>query len=203
MAQWSQYYDRHADRDPRPLLGEALGAVLSTTAWPRQAIDLGCGQGTETLALLAQGWRVLAVDREPEASTRLASRVDPSWADRLEVRIASFGETEFPASDLIWSALSLPFCSQEEFTDVWARIRAALVPGGVVAVDLWGVRHGWAASSTTVEGRDVEEMLLGLEVLRLEEQEEMRPVVAGGEENWHSYVVVARRRPDDQGRAPR
>ena len=42
----------------------------------RLAVDLGCGEGTDALALLDRGWSVLAVDIEPAglASLGLGSR---------------------------------------------------------------------------------------------------------------------------------
>ena len=48
----------------------------------RMAIDLGCGDGTDTLALLDRGWSVLAVDIEPAGLALLRSRIRAggSWA---------------------------------------------------------------------------------------------------------------------------
>ena len=46
----------------------------------RMAIDLGCGDGTDTLALLDRGWSVLAVDIEPAGLALLRSRIPPASA---------------------------------------------------------------------------------------------------------------------------
>ena len=53
---WAGYYAWSAGREPRPLLLAAcreLGAGQDRTA-----IDLGCGEGTDALELLARGWSV-------------------------------------------------------------------------------------------------------------------------------------------------
>ena len=57
---WSRFYRANVGRAPRPLFVEALAlAAPQPTGAPRQAVDLGCGDGTETLALLQHGWQVL------------------------------------------------------------------------------------------------------------------------------------------------
>lgn len=193
MVNWSTYYDKHAARPPREELAEAIAAVDSVDGEGRQAADLGYGQGTETLALLEQGWRVLAVDAEPEAERRLRDRLTPALQERLIVETAGFGEVELPACDLVWSGLALPFCAPQEFGAVWRRIRHALRPGGVVAVDLFGTHHAWAPRATTLTRDDLDELLSGLEVLTLEEQDAPRATVNDGVIQWHGFFVVARR----------
>jgi len=57
---WADYYAWSAGREPRPMLLAAcqeLGAGQG-----RMAVDLGCGDGTDALELLARGWSVTAVD---------------------------------------------------------------------------------------------------------------------------------------------
>jgi trans-aconitate methyltransferase len=70
---WDEYYKKIQGRAPRQLLLDALekfplGASL-------QAIDLGSGDGTETVVLLSRGWHVLAIDGEPAGIQRLLDKV--------------------------------------------------------------------------------------------------------------------------------
>jgi len=125
---WAGYYASSAGREPRPLLlaaCEELGAGQG-----RLAIDLGCGEGTDTLELLARGWSVLAVDAEPAGLALLRARIPPAAAGRIRVVCASFAEADLPRADLIHAGFSLPFCPPQEFPAMWARIRQALAPGG-------------------------------------------------------------------------
>ena len=92
----------------------------------------------ETVALLEQVWRVLAIDAELEAERRLRARVVPSLVSRLTVVTARFSDVQLPSCDLVWAGLALPFCPADAFEDVWRRIRQAVMPGGVLAVDLFG-----------------------------------------------------------------
>lgn len=193
MPAWSSYYDKHAVRQPRKELAQAVEAVATVDSEPRHAADLGFGQGTETLALLEQGWRVLAVDAEGEAERRLRARLAAGMEDRLEVITAPFNEVVLPPCDLVWSGLALPFCDPADFEVVWRRIGHALRPGGVVAMDLFGLRHTWATRTTTLSRDDVEGLLSGLDVLTLEEQDAPRETVNDGVIQWHAFFVIARR----------
>ena len=63
---WAGYYRWNADRAVRDLLARALashGAVERDAV----AVDLGCGSGQETRALLDAGFAVTAVDVTPAA----------------------------------------------------------------------------------------------------------------------------------------
>lgn len=77
---WGGYHARSRERGPRPLLLRAcdfLGA-----GGGRMAVDLGCGSGTDVIALLQRGWAVTAVDQD-EAGLRLLRAGGPgcwlSW----------------------------------------------------------------------------------------------------------------------------
>ena len=50
---WADSHDEYEDREPRGLLLEALSRFGSG---PHDAVDLGCGSGIDTLAILERGW---------------------------------------------------------------------------------------------------------------------------------------------------
>ncbi|MFD0327696.1 hypothetical protein ACFQZC_04355 [Streptacidiphilus monticola] len=54
-------------RPVRPLCRRALD--LAGPGDGRLALDLGCGRGVEASAMLAEGWRVWALDRAPGAGS--------------------------------------------------------------------------------------------------------------------------------------
>jgi len=82
-ADWAGYYAWSAGREPRPLL---LAACQELEAGQdRLAIDLGCGEGTDALELLAHGWSVLAVDAEPAGLALLRARIPPAAAGGIRV----------------------------------------------------------------------------------------------------------------------
>jgi SAM-dependent methyltransferase len=63
---WSRFYAA-AGTDPRETLLDALDRFEAEKRAPGTAVDLGCGTGRDTLELLRRGWRVVAIDSQPEA----------------------------------------------------------------------------------------------------------------------------------------
>jgi SAM-dependent methyltransferase len=196
---WARYYQAVQGREPRALFLVALAAFEADGFDPAggQAIDLGCGDGTETMALLARGWRVLAVDREPAAIERVLAGVPEEARPRLATQVASFDHAVLPAADFVYAGLSLPFCPPEHFPTVWERVAATVRPGGRFAGHLFGERDSWNGDATKTFHTAVElqQCFAGFTIESLNEVENDRPTALGEPKHWHVYEVVARRRP--------
>jgi hypothetical protein len=195
---WAGYYAWSSGRQPRPLLLAAC-EKLGTGAG-RVAIDLGCGEGTEVLELLSRGWSVMAVDAEPTGLATLETRIPASAAERIRIACASFVEVELPRAYLIHAGFSLPFSPPQEFPAIWLCIRQALVPGGVFAGQLFGIRDGWTdnPNMTFHTRRAVETLLNGLQILQLCETEREGQAF-NGPKHWHTFDILVRK-PASQGR---
>jgi SAM-dependent methyltransferase len=163
----------------------------STTA-DRLAIDLGSGDGTETLELLRRGWRVLAIDQEPEAIARLERALPPEHRNRLQTQVVGFPQIDLPAADLLYAGLSLPFCHPEDFESVWRKVTGAVRPGGCFAGHFFGDRDGWAnrGDMTFHNLAQVQALLKGFEIVQLREQDEYGPSYVGPK-HWHVFHVIA------------
>jgi tellurite methyltransferase len=143
---WQDYYRTVGGRPPREFFFQArVRFPKPMPAPPPLAIDLGCGAGVETLELLKLGWRVLAIDRQPEALEQVLSRTPPELLANLTTQAGDFASLSLPPADFIWAGLSLPFCPPQHFPALWAQIAAALPPGGLFAGDFFGPEHAWAA----------------------------------------------------------
>jgi SAM-dependent methyltransferase len=191
---WEEYYRAIEGRTARRLFVDAI-PYLPTRAATDQAlvaIDLGCGDGTETRALLVRGWTVVAVDSAPEAIARLRASVTTEDAARLTTYVASFHEVELPDADFAYAGLSLPFCAPGEFAEVWRRIARALRPRGVFAGDFFGPNDSWTQTpDMSFHSRaDVEALLGRFDVHVLEEQDEDGAAVSGPK-HWHVFHVIA------------
>lgn len=183
---WADYYAANEGRAPRDLLLDVLGRF----AMPGDAVDLGCGAGIDTLAMLDRGWTVCAIDAESEAIERLRARA----GDRPELSSerASMEDADLPPADLVWASYSLFFCDPGRFPEVWTRIRAAVRPGGRFAGEILGDRDTWAAMAdrTAMTRSDAEALFDGWTVERFEE-EENDGEACSGPKHWHLFHVIA------------
>lgn len=192
-SEWTEYYEEHEGREPREMLLEVLEAFGAGEE--RSAVDLGCGAGIDTLAMLRRGWRVFAVDAEEEAIERVRRRVPGTVSGRLTTAVSRMEGVELPAGvDLVWASFSLFFCRPDAFGDVWGRILAAIRPGGRFAGELLGDRDTWApeddiSAFTRDEARS---LFTGLDIERFDEEEE-DGTATSEEKHWHLFHVVARK----------
>jgi SAM-dependent methyltransferase len=185
-------YHAAQKRAPRALFLAAL-ELLGEEPHGRQAIDLGCGNGVDTLHLLEKGWRVHAVDERPEAIARTTARVPPALRDELSSEVAPFERATLPAADFIYAGVSLPFCKPEHFGAVWAGVRDALMPGGRFAGHLLGPHDDWApqAGVCSFARAEVLALVSGLQVERLVEVDEEGPSRLGPK-HWHLFELILR-----------
>jgi len=197
---WDAYYRTVSGREPRDTLLAALAeagdvaALRGPDGEPPLAIDLACGDGTDVRALLAAGWRVLAVDSSPDVPAHLTAGLTPELRTRLQVQIADFRTDDLPPCALLHSGFGVFFCPPADFPALWRRIRAALAPGAVLSLHLLGPRDSWheRPGITTHSRAEVEELLAGLRVVGLDEAEE-DGWSCDGEKHWHRWHVLARR----------
>ncbi len=196
---WSRYYDAAKGGAPRETLLFALDLFEregGAAGGERLAVDLGCGEGRDTVELLRRGWRVLALDAEREAIERLRARpdLDSDAAARLEIRMSSFEEADWPRADLVNSSFALPFCPPDHFPALWERIALSLRRGGRFSGQLFGDRDGWTQEPALSFQRraEVEGMLQAFQLERFDEIEEDGKTAIGEPKHWHVFHIVSR-----------
>lgn len=144
---WEGFY---ADRGriwsgrPNALLVEVVSGLA-----PGRALDLGCGEGGDSLWLAAQGWTTTAVDVAP---TALARTREAAAAAGLAVTTEQHDlERSLPVGpfDLV-SAFFLQSPVDWDRAAVLRRAAGLLAPGGVLVV----VDHGSAPSWSWHAGHD-------------------------------------------------
>jgi tellurite methyltransferase len=188
---WSEYYRRLTGRELRPLLLSALAIFES----PGQVIDLGCGDGRETLHLIQHGWHVLAIDLQPEAIQLVESKIAPEHSTRLQTQVASFENVAWIPADLIYAGVSLPFCAPSAFDTVWGNLTNAIRPHGRFAGHFFGDRDTWATEPemTCLSRTAVEALFDGFAIEHFEEHEDDRPTALGDPKHWHIFEVIAQK----------
>jgi trans-aconitate methyltransferase len=188
---WAIYNSRQAGRPVRELCRRVMS--LTGPGEGRTAIDLGCGAGRETAALLADGWRVLAHDSEPGTELRLLRTVGGKHP-ALTVRVCAFKDlSKLPSADLIYAGFSLPFQKRSSFDRVWTTMRNSLKPGARLAVNVFGEHDSWAADEamTFLRESELRSLLNGLEIEHWHEEDAPGQAFSGPK-HWHVFEVIAR-----------
>jgi tellurite methyltransferase len=192
---WDEYYGKIEGRAPRQLLLDALKSFPDDPApFARQAIDLGCGDGTETAVLLERGWEVLAVDGEPAAIGRLLKKVPPQGKAHLRTQVAKFKDVLLTPADLIHASLSIPFCEPPYFTGLWDKIVSATRRGGRFAGQFFGRRDSWVANKdmTFLTEAQTRSLFGDFEIESFVERDEDGEATSGPK-HWHIFTVIARK----------
>ena len=191
---WNDFYRITDGREVRPLFMKGMTAIRATGLAPGRAVDVGFGDGTETVALLRAGWSVTAIDPTPSAAVLLREKVPLDVGDRLEIVTSGVEDADLPRFDFLYAGYALSFVHPSRFAKVWATIRERMQPGGILAVNVFGVRDTWASDpEMTFVDRDAAVALAdGLEVIGIDE-EDQDGQSAVGLKHWHVFDLVARR----------
>jgi cyclopropane fatty-acyl-phospholipid synthase-like methyltransferase len=88
---------------PTPMSPALDPISLQFVIWAQDAgatvLDIGCGDGTTTLAVLARGGHVVAVDPDAAALHSLVERAPTEQCRRLRVRLGALPDIDFKAAD--------------------------------------------------------------------------------------------------------
>ena len=194
-AGWAAYYEKLRDRPPRRTVLVALDRFGSPPPGSR-AIDLGCGDGRDVVEILRRGWRVVAVDAEPAALKQLQARSDlPAGADLTPI-VSRFEHVTLPTGvHLINSSFAMPLCGAGDFHRLWRDIRASLLSDGRFSGQWYGERDSWVGRPgiTFVTRQEAQDLLAGLDVEMLEEEEHDGVTPRGNPKHWHIFHIVARK----------
>lgn len=195
---WPGYFKAVLGKPARETLVKALD-LFEAEKLPqgeRVAVDLACGEGRDTLELLARGWRVTAIDSHPDGLRLLQERVKPEHAPGLVATVGTFREARWARCRLFNCSYALPFCAAADFPGLWDRIVSSIEPGGRFAGQLFGERDAWAASGHTLghTRAQVNELFGGFVLESFQEEEKDDKDAQGNPKHWHVYHIVARKR---------
>ena len=155
-----------------------------------------CGDGRDVIEELHRGWRVVAVDAEPEALKQLQARPLPDGCDVTPV-LARLEEVPIPLGvHLVNSSFAMPLCEPQAFHRAWERIREALPAGGRFSGQWYGPRDSWSdRPGMTFLSRDEALALLeGFDLEMFDEEEADGVTPRGNAKHWHIFHIVARKR---------
>lgn len=197
---WDNYYNiTRKSTPPRKTLIKAIQILdkENNLAATKFAIDLGCGAGADTVALLKHNWSVLAIDSQATAITTLISSCPQLLQDKLTTKVASFESlTSLPTCQLINASYSLPFLKPEYVQNFWEIMLQALNPGGIFSGIFFGINDSWNTlpNMTFLSSGALHNLFNAFKIEFLEEEEKNEIDALGNMKHSHKYFIVAKRK---------
>jgi SAM-dependent methyltransferase len=194
--EWDARYREHEHIwSGRP--NESIVAEASTLTAGR-AVDVGCGEGADSVWLAGQGWRVTGVDPSSVAIERARSAASVATLD-IDWIHAGLESADLPLGsfDLVLSAFPALMVANDPLT----RLCGLVAPGGYLLLLFHaGVDADWARE----RGFDLADRL-GPEAFRtslppdfaviVDEERNREPVPGAGAHHTRDVVQLARRTP--------
>ncbi len=192
---WSEYYQAMAGKAPRNTLLKALESFADSNFPPYNAVDLGCGEGRDTVELLKRNWRVLAIYSYADSFQYLLQHPQLTSPENLTIQLIPFQQATWGRVELVNASFCLPLCPPEDFWGLWSKIVDSLPVGGRFAGQFFGDHETWA----TIPGRShhsLEQVKALLTPFDLDfwQEEEADGTALTGAKHWHIFHVVGRKR---------
>ena len=103
-----------------------LSGFLAKLEPGARILELGCGGGTDALAMKSAGFAITPTDGSPAIAAKATALLG------IPVRVMRFDElAEDQAFDAVWANASLLHVPRESLTGILHKIRQALRPGGL------------------------------------------------------------------------
>ena len=191
MKDWTNYQNKTYGDDACKLIIDFLDKYKVDSA-----IDLGCGSGNETVYMVKNGIKVLAIDRQLNQDFIL-NRLSDSEKQLISFKESSFEDVELPKTKLLTAFFSIPFCNPNNFDELWTKIYNSIEDNGYFVGQLFGDRDAWnvVKSINTFSIDKVKEYLKNYNIIKLEEIEYVRE---SDNKKWHFYDIIAQKKVGDK-----
>lgn len=159
------------------------------------AIDLGCGQGNDTLYLIKKGWKVLGIDRE-DVEERIRKRLTEEQQLSFKFELQDFENLKIKKTDLIIANFSLSFCNNNKFKETWKIIKESIRAEGYFVGNFLGNRDSWTKTKsemTFFTKKQVENLFIDFKFEKFDEIEVDKPTARGNPKHWHIFNVIAKK----------
>ncbi len=91
--------------------------IIQSVSKPGLAVDLGCGAGRDTIALIKNGWKVVGIDKE-DIEVMIKQQLSEEEQERFKFVCTKFEKMKLPKNDLVVANNSIAFCNKENFDNV-------------------------------------------------------------------------------------
>ena len=156
-------------------------------------IDLGCGTGRDTIYLIKNKWKVIAIDKE-DTKLIIESKLNDEEKKRLLFVKQEFENINLEKNDLIVANFSIPFCSKNKFNKFWNIITDSLSVGGFFVGNFLGKKDSWNGfkeEMTFLDKVEVLNLFNKFKIHKFEEIERDGKTAIGKNKHWHIYEITA------------
>lgn len=192
MQNWKQYYDKTKKEYPRNNVKFLIDSLnLKST----NAIDLGCGQGNDTVYLINNDFKVLGIDKE-NVEEIIRERLSQDKQKYFQFKKQKLEDLKIPNTDLIIANFSLSFCKKEYFKLMWQKIVESINLNGYFVGTIFGINDSWNKKYRDMsffDKEDVKRLFNKFKIIRFEEIENDKPKALGEEKHWHFYSIIAQK----------
>ena len=192
MSKISKYYNVTEKDEPRK---NVKYFVENIKVNPTKVIDLGCGQGNDTVFLIKSGWRVLGIDRE-NVEERIRKRLSEDKQDSFYFELQDFEKLILTKTDLIVANFSLSFCNNKKFKNTWNIIEESILPGGYFVGNFLGNKDSWTKTKhkmTFLNIKEIKRMFENFRIIKFDEIENDKATALGSEKHWHFFNIIAKK----------
>lgn len=193
MKDAKKYYEVTKESRPHKLTQKFINMKII----PDKAIDLGCGAGRDTVYLIKNGWKVLAIDKE-NSKEYIDLKLNEEERKNLKFQCQDFENIKLEKVKLIVANFSIPFCSKDKFKDLWNSITQNIIQNGYFVGNFFGLKDSWADNKDKKIFLSKDEVLKmfesSFEIIDFQEIEKDGETALNGVKHWHIYNIIARKK---------
>lgn len=135
MENIKKYYENTKDALPNPIVKKFINMNIKQ----KNAIDLGCGAGRDTIYLIKNGWKVLSIDKE-NTKELISSKLNIKEIKRFRFNVQNFEDIKLEKNNLLVANFSIPFCSKDYFNKFWNKINDSILKDRILCWKLFWIK---------------------------------------------------------------
>lgn len=193
MKEIEKYYNNTEAEKPRNNVRYFIEKMKCNSG---KAIELGCGAGNDTVYLIKNNWKVLAIDRE-NVEERIAKRLNDKELEKFTFQQQNFESLELEKSNLIVANYCLPFCNKNKFEELWNKIESSITNEGYFVGNFFGTNDGWNGIKKEMiflSREQIMELFNEFEIILFKETEKDALTGLGKMKHWHIFDVIAKKK---------
>ena len=187
-----KYYDNTESDFPRKNVKYLIEEIKIK---PQNAIDIGCGAGNDSVYLIKNGWNVTSIDKE-DVEERISKRLSSEELTRFEFQKQEFKNIKLRKTDLIVANYSLSFCENNDFNEMWKKIKENITLGGYFVGNFFGINDSWNTTESNMTFFSKEQVLNlfdEFDIIKFNEVEKDGMTGLGNMKHWHVFNVIAQK----------